>query len=70
MIRRKRSGVKIFLVGLAIFVVVFVAAFFGIQFFTKTGIFRIPGVVYYDESLNADELAKLSTIFTKEVDLD
>ena len=53
-----------------VFVVVALGAFFGIQFFTKTGIFRIPGVVYYDESLNADELAALEGIFTEEVDLD
>ena len=56
--------------GLIIFAVVFVGAFFGIQFFTKTGIFRVPGVVYYDESLSADELATLKTIFTEELDLD
>lgn len=50
--------------------VMFAGAFFGIQFFTKTGIFRVPGVVYYDESLKPEELAKLQTIFTEEVDLD
>lgn len=53
-----------------IFVVVFVGAFFGIQFFTKTGIFRVPGVVYYDESLKPEELTKLQAIFTEDVDLD
>lgn len=47
-----------------------VGVFFGVQWFTKTGVFRIPGVVYYDESLNSDELAKLEAIFTEEVDLD
>ena len=39
------------------FVIVAVAVFFGVQYFTKTGIFRIPGVVYYDESLTEDEVA-------------
>lgn len=58
------------MVGAAIFIVVFAGAFFGIQFITKTGIFRVPGVVYYDESLNAGELATLGAIFTEEVDLD
>lgn len=53
-----------------IFVVVFAGAFFGIQFFTKTGIFRVPGVVYYDESLKPEELTKLQAIFTEDVDLD
>ena len=66
---RKRSF-KTFSIGLLVFVLVFVAAFFGIQFFTKTGIFRIPGVVYYDESLNEEELSLLETIFTEEIDLD
>lgn len=68
--RRKKGLLKRILVGLCSFVVVFALAFFGIQFFTKTGIFRIPGVVYYDESLNEDELSLLKTIFTDEVDLD
>ena len=49
---------------------IFVGVFFGIQFFTKTGIFRVPGVVKYDESLNETELNELKTIFTDEVDLD
>lgn len=70
MVRRKHNRAKLFLAGLVIFAVVFVGAFFGIQFFTKTGIFRVPGVVYYDESLSADELATLKTIFTEELDLD
>ena len=69
-IRRKRSRAKMFFGGLMIFVVVFVGAFFGIQFFTKTGIFRVPGVVYYDESLKPEELTKLQAIFTEDVDLD
>ena len=70
MIRRKRNRTKLFFGGLVIFAVVFVGAFLGIQFITKTGIFHVPGVVYYDESLTKEELAKLKTIFTEEVDLD
>ncbi len=66
---RKRSG-KSFFVGLLGFILVFALAFFGIQFFTKTGIFRIPGVVNYDESLNDEEIALLQSIFTEDVDLD
>ena len=53
-----------------VFAVVFAVAFFGIQFFTKTGVFRVPGVVYYDESLKPEELAKLQAIFTEDVELD
>lgn len=40
------------------------------QFITKTGVFRIPGVVYYDESLSSDEKAKLEEIFSYQTDLD
>lgn len=40
------------------------------QYFTKTGVFRIPGIVYYDESLTEEEIASLKEIFTEEVDLD
>lgn len=68
--RNKRSRAKTFFSIVLIFGVVFAAALFGIQFITKTGFFRIPGVVYYDESLKADELAVLESIFTEEVDLD
>lgn len=67
---RRRSRGKRFLVGLGVFVIVAVGAFFGIQFFTKTGIFRIPGVVYYDESLSSEQLEILQSIFTEEIDLD
>ncbi|MBO7718154.1 CapA family protein [Candidatus Saccharibacteria bacterium] len=66
---RKKSGRKI-IIGLVVFVVVAVGAFFGFQFFTKTGVFRIPGVVYYDDSLNTGELSTLKGIFNDEVDLD
>ena len=66
---RARRGKKV-LIGLVIFLCVGTLSFFGIQFFTKTGIFRIPGVVYYAEDLNEDEMETLSSIFTDEVDLD
>ena len=65
---RKRGG-KIW-VGLIMFVLVFAGTFFGVQYFTKSGIFRVPGVVYYDESLNDEELTFFGNIFTEEVDLD
>lgn len=68
--KRKTHRLKFFLSVALIFGVVFAGALFGIQFITKTGFFRIPGVVYYDESLSADELEVLKTIFTEEVDLD
>lgn len=67
--RRGRTFKKI-LIWLLTFLIVFTLVFFGIQFFTKTGIFRIPGVVYYDENLYEAELKDLHSIFTEEVDLD
>ena len=70
MARKKRNRVKYFLVAVILFVVMFGGAFFGIQFFTKTGVFRIPGVVYYDESLTEDEIQLLKNIFTEDIDID
>ena len=60
---------KIFTI-IMVFLIVFVGAFLGVQFFTKTGLFRIPGVVYYGDGLNSDELSILQNIFTEKVDLD
>ena len=67
---RKKHGFLKFLFSLIGFAAVFGLVFIGIQFFTKTGLFRIPGVVYYDENLNENELAVLGEIFTEEIDLD
>ena len=44
--------------------------FFGVQFATKTGVFRVPGTVKYDESLTEEEKNLLAGIFTDEIDLD
>ena len=66
MAKNKRHPFKTFLIGFVSFAIVFVVAFFGIQFFTKTGIFKIPGVVYYGEGLNNDELSILHGIFDDE----
>ena len=64
---RKSTKPVLWVVGI---LVVAVAAFFGIQFFTKTGIFKIPGVVYYAEELTDDERSKIENIFTDEIVLD
>ena len=68
--RRKTKRLKFFLSGLILLSCVFVVVVFGVQFITKTGIFHVPGVVTYDESLNTDELAVLGGIFTEEIELD
>lgn len=67
---KKRRVKKYILIVLLIFVVCGVGAFFGVQWMTKTGIFRVPGVVYYDESLSMEERKILEEIFTEDVDLD
>ena len=54
----------------ALFIAITVIVIFGFQLFTKTGVFHVPGVVYYDDSLNESELAVLKDIFTDEVELD
>ena len=56
-------------VGLG-FAIVFVAVFFGVQWFTRSGVFRVPGVVYFDESLTEAEKAAVATVFDDEIDLD
>ncbi|MBR2753626.1 CapA family protein [Candidatus Saccharibacteria bacterium] len=66
----KKSFEKHFTISLITFLLVGALAFFGFQFITKTGIFKIPGVVYYDESLNDSETSVLQTIFTEEIELD
>ena len=60
---------KVILWILGVFVVG-VCVFFGAQFITKTGVFKIPGVVYYDESLNENEIAVFDSIFNEEIVLD
>ena len=57
----KRESQKIFRY-LTIILIIGLISFFGIQYFTKTGIFRIPGVVYYDESLSAEEIKQLQKL--------
>lgn len=53
-----------------IFCLIGAAVFLGAQWITKTGLFKIPGVVYYDESLDESEKELLSSIFTEDVVLD
>ncbi len=67
---KRVCGIKKFLLLFVIFAIVATATTFLIMFITKTGVFRIPGKVIYDESLNEGEISKLQSIFTKEVDLD
>lgn len=55
---------------LLIFLLVATIVFLGIQFFTHTGVFKIPGVVTFDESLSEEEIAFLEPLFPKELVLD
>ncbi|MDO4742051.1 MAG: CapA family protein [Candidatus Saccharibacteria bacterium] len=52
------------------FLIVLAGTFFGVQFMAKTGVFKVFGKVYYDESLNEAETEALKTIFNEEVKLD
>lgn len=61
---------RFFFTAVLLLVVVCGGTVLGIQFVTKTGLFKIPGVVKYDESLNDQELIALTNIFTEEVELD
>ena len=71
MTRKKKGGkLKLSLLSLISFFVIFAGTFFGVQFFTKTGIFRIPGVVYMDGPFDEELETTLNSIFTEEVDLD
>lgn len=65
---RRRRRVKSFR-AILVFVVTLVLVIFGAQFLTKTGIFRVPGVVIYDGSLNSEEISALEAVFTDEVSL-
>lgn len=69
---KERQGKRKVYLGVMIigFLIMFSLVFFGVQFVTKTGVFRIPGVVIYDESLDDNIISELAKIFTEEVDLD
>ena len=70
MARRRMSRSKTLFTRAGVFVIVFIAVFFGVQFFTKTGVFHVPGVVHYDDSLSEAEKNTLQGIFTDEIVLD
>lgn len=67
---RRRKKIKLFIISLLVFVLVAGGALLGFQYVTKTGLFRIPGVVYYDDGLTDADKSVLGEIFTEEVDLD
>lgn len=67
---KKSRKVKLIIACVMLFIIITCGVFFGTQYFTKTGIFKIPGVVYYDSSLSEDENNLLRSIFTEDVVLD
>ena len=67
--RRENRSKRVF-GSVVVFLIIFVIVLVGIQFFAKTGMFHVPGVVYYDESLSSEQLNALKGIFTDEVELD
>ena len=56
--------------GLLIALLVAGGVFIGAQWVTKTGLFKVPGEVIYDDSLSSEERQLLDGIFTDEVTLD
>lgn len=67
--KKKRSKIKRFFSMLLCFVIVGAGVFFGVQYVTKTGFFRIPGVVIYDESLSDSEKEFIAALFPEDLDL-
>ena len=54
-----------------LFIGVLIAVFFSVQFVTKTGVFHVPGIVWYEEDKLAPDLAEtIKKIFTDEIKLD
>ena len=70
MARKRQNRSKILLISLCIFCLASLGVFIGFQFVTKTGLFKVPGVVYYDESLEPDVVESLQQIFTEDVVLE
>lgn len=68
--RRQKNRFKNLFIKMLIFLVVFACCFLGFQFFTKTGLFHVPGVVYYDGELSEEEISLLKGIFTEDLVLD
>lgn len=56
--------------GLLIALLIAGGVFIGAQWVTKTGLFKVPGVVRYDESLSDKEKEVLERIFNEEITLD
>lgn len=65
--KRERKYNKHVFIMFTGFFVMFFAVFFGVQFITKTGVFKIPGVVEYDASLFEAEVDMLENIFAEKV---
>ena len=68
-VRVRRSKRSKIVAGIVCFVLVFVVAFFGVQFVTKTGLFKVPGKVVVDDTLTVDEKELVEGLF-REVTLD
>ena len=71
--KKQHKGRKITLLvtlGLLLIIGGSLGAFFGYQWFTKTGIFKIPGVVTYAENLTEEEIEQFKSIFNEELILD
>ncbi|MBQ9017931.1 CapA family protein [Candidatus Saccharibacteria bacterium] len=67
--RRRESVLKIAVI-IGCLLLAGAGVFFGAQFVTKTGVFRVPGVVYYDDNLTEEERAAIAGVLEDDVVLD
>ena len=68
--KSQKKRAKSILVMLSGFLITFLAVFFGVQFITKTGFFKVPGVVEYDSSLSDAEYKTIMVNLAKKPVLD
>lgn len=68
-IKKSHFGLKIFCIVIGV-AIISTGTFFGYQWFTKTGIFKIPGVVTYAETLTEEEIEQFKSIFNDKLILD
>lgn len=69
-VKKEPKIIGIIVACVLIFCAVMAGTILGVQFFTKTGLFKEPGRVVLDSSLKGEEVSLVSEIFSPEVVLD
>ena len=65
-----RRRTRFSLVSVVVMLLVVAGVVFGVQYLTKTGVFKVPGVVYYDSEFTDEEMGVFLGIFTEDLELD